>query len=199
MSRPQVRAALIDLLDRENHADISKETGFDPNAYHEDRAEYIAQLADTVDALIDWKNTNQLCILVHSPFNEDSEYAVKLALAGRPILPCLLQMTKSRNAFERIPSVDVLIIMRAKDRDLDQATSDEIRTITLHALRDSDEGVRVFTVAALREFGGVDIIPALQRLAETDPAPEVRGDSVRKLAIEAIADIQKRAGATGSR
>jgi hypothetical protein len=42
------------------------------------------------------------------------------------------------------------------------------------------------------------MIPALKAVAETDPAPEVNGKSVRKRANEAIAEIQKRAAASNS-
>lgn len=51
------------------------------------------------------------------------------------------------------------------------------------------------TVMSLGQFGGEDMIPALKVVAESDPAPEVHGHSVRKRVVAAIAQIQKRAQA----
>jgi hypothetical protein len=76
---------------------------------------------------------------------------------------------------------------------LDLGTIQEIRSIAIRALHDPDDGVREFTVDSLRDFGGQDMIPALQEVAKSDPAPEVQGISTRKNALKGIGDIQNRA------
>jgi HEAT repeat protein len=84
----------------------------------------------------------------------------------------------------------------AKGRDeLDPATVQAVQEATLSALHDPDKGVRIVTVMSLGQFGGEDMIPALKVVAESDPAPEVHGHSVRKRVVAAIAQIQKRAQA----
>jgi HEAT repeat protein len=65
--------------------------------------------------------------------------------------------------------------------------------IILRTLQDPDELVRAFTVHAVGKYGTEDMIPALRKVAEADPSPEVEGHSIRKAAADAIAAIQKRA------
>jgi hypothetical protein len=186
----EVRSALLDLLDRESHLTLA--TAPEPEN-EEAYAEYVASLIGTVDSFADWKNPRELCILAHSSYNTDSPFAAKLAAVGTPIIPCLMQMAKSDRPGDRIESVAVLIQLRSKVGDLGLRTVEEIRVVTIRALHDPDDGVREFTVDSLRDFGGEDMIPALQEVAERDPAPEVQGMSTRKNALKAIADIQNRA------
>jgi len=190
IEKTEVRSALLDLLDRESH--LTMLTAPDPEN-EEQYAEYVASLGDTVDSFADWKDPRQLCILAQTSYNTDSRFAAKLAAVGKPVIPCLMRMAKSDRVGDRFKSVAVLIQLRAKERDLDIGTVQEIRAITIRALHDPDDGVREFTVDSLRGFGGEDMIPALQEVAEKDPAPEVQGFSTRKDALKAIAAIQKRA------
>ena len=84
----------------------------------------------------------------------------------------------------------------AKGRnEIDPATVKAVQQATLSALHDPDGGVRIDTVKGLGKFVTEDMIPALKAVADTDPAPEVSGYSIRKWAAEAIAKIQKRAQA----
>jgi len=189
IEKAEVRSALLDLLDRENHLTMS--TAPEPEN-EEQYAEYVASLLGTVDSFADWKNPRELCILAHSSYNTDSPFAAKLAAVGRPIIPCLMQMAKSDRPGDRLESVAVLVQLRSRVRDLGLGTVQEIRVVTIRALHDPDDGVREFTVDSLRDFGGEDMIPALQEVAESDPAPEVQGISTRKNALKAIAAIQKR-------
>jgi HEAT repeat protein len=191
MKLPGVRSALLDLLNRENHSSPSKEPDYDP-AYHEEWAEYLSALDETAVGLVDWKNAGQLCILAHSPFDPDSQFAAKLVATGQSIYPCLLQMVDSPSLADRYTAVAVLIQLRAKSGQLDVAGVEKINQITLAALHDSDELVRVGAVHALASFGGADMIPALQEVAQSDPAPEVHGSSIRKAAARAIMAIQQR-------
>jgi len=96
----------------------------------------------------------------------------------------------------RAVSVPVLIQALGKAKGLlDPGTVRAARQIVLGALQDPDEAVRVFTVHALGKYGAEGMIPALRKVAEADPSPEVDGHSIRKSAAEAIAAIQKRARA----
>jgi hypothetical protein len=189
MRNAEVRMALWDLQDRENHLTLA--TAPEPES-EESYAEYKGQLLDTLESIVNWSDPKQLCILANASYNTDSKFAGRLAEAGKPILPCLIQMTKSDRPADRFKSVSVLIQMRAKGRNLDSETVQEIRGITIRALHDADDGVREFTVESLEDFGTEDMIPALKEVAETDPAPEVQGISTRKHALKAIEQIQQR-------
>lgn len=189
IQKTEVRAALLDLLNQENHLTLS--TAPEPEN-EEQYAEYVASLGATVGSFADWKDPRELCILAQTSYNTDSPFAARLAAVGKPIIPCLAQMAVSERAGDRIKAVTLLIQIRATKQDLELKTVQEIRALTIRVLRDPDDGVREFTVEALRDFGGEDMIPALQQVAETDPAPEVQGISTRKHALRAIAAIQKR-------
>jgi hypothetical protein len=189
--RPEVKTALLDLLDREDHGDWSKEAGFDPES-NEAHAEYLGELGDTVDSLSDWNDPRESCILAHSSFSPDSKFAARLAMAGEPIIPCLMQMTTSASTSDRNEAVPVLIQLRSKDGKLSSEMVQKINQATIVALHDREVIVRLSTIAALRDFGVEDMIPALQEVAKTDPEPEIQGSSVRKYAAHAIAVIQKR-------
>lgn len=194
MRRLDVRAALLGLLDLENHADISKETGFDPHAYHEDYGEYTDQLAATVDSIADWNDPRQVCILAHTSYNPDSRFGAQLARAGQVIVPCLMGMVHSPLHDDRYKSISVLIQLRAKVSALDPTTQVAIDQLTMSGLHDPDEGMRVSTVVAVRDFGGKNLVAALQDVANNDPGPVVQGHSVREYASKAVAIMQKRLG-----
>ena len=189
MRRQEVKAALIDLLDRENHLPLSKVVKpEDGEAY----GEYVSSLIGSVMSIVDWQNPRQLCVLAHSPFDPDSNLATRLVLAGQPILPCLMQMTESKSFGDRYIVSELLVQIGAKNSNLSFGTAQKIRDVTIASLHDSNEMIRTGTVHALTRFGGEDMIPALKEVAETDPAPEVNGYSIRKMAIGAIAAIQNR-------
>jgi hypothetical protein len=184
----EVRSALISLLDRENReAEAGMHIG-----EGEGYGEYFSDLLGTVESFADWSDQHQVCILVNAGANPDSPVASEAAARMKKAVPCLLVMSKGRN---RVIAVPLLVEALAKSKDnLDPKTTQTIRRVVVAALRDSDEGVRVFTVDALRKFGGQDMIPALKVVAATDPAPEVQGHSIRKAAAKAIVAIQERAG-----
>jgi len=97
-------------------------------------------------------------------------------------------------SMNRAASVPVLVQALAKAKDtLDPGTVQSASRIVLGALQDPDELVRALTIHALAGFGAEDTIPALRKVAEADPEPEVDGHSIRRLAADAIAAIQKRA------
>jgi HEAT repeat protein len=134
-----------------------------------------------------------LCILAHAPLDPDSKLAAKLAMTGGLVIPCLMQMSESSSSAHRCQAVALLVQLRAKTDELSLKTAQKISQVTVSALHDRDEMVRVGTVHALGNFGGEDVVPALEEVAKSDSADEVQGQSIRKLAAKAIAAIQKRA------
>jgi HEAT repeat protein len=191
MHQETTKSAFIDLLNRENGLNPSEEKDDRPED-GEEYAEYIGSLVGTVAEIADWQNPSQVCILAHSPFDPDSALATRLARSGQTVIPCLLEMVKNGSWIDRYQAVAVLIQIRATVRDLSANTSEEIRDATIRALHDPHEMVRIGTVHALARFGGTDMIPALEKVAQTDPSPEVQGHSIRKWAASAIAAIHKR-------
>jgi hypothetical protein len=176
----KVKAALVNLLDRENQVTLSSED--------EGYAEYVSWLADTVAKVVHWSDSRQVCILANSVDLPD-----QLADHAKAAVPCLLQRSKSAPALLRGKVVAMLVQALAKGRnDLDVVTVETVQQIILRALQDSDAGVRIDTVDALAKFGGEDMIPALRVVAEKDPDPS-ESYAIRKWAAEAIAAIQKRA------
>jgi hypothetical protein len=191
MNNPEVKSALIDLVDRENRTDLSKEAGFDPEA-SEGYAEYIGELLGTVATTADWKDPRQVCILAHSPYDPDSPFAAQLAMTGQLVIPCLMRMTESSSWGDRYQAVALLIQICARADNVTSETVQRIRQVTIAALHDREDTVRVGTVNALKNFGGEDMIPPLRQVAQSDPGPEVSGQSIRKSAVAAIDAIQER-------
>lgn len=111
--------------------------------------------------------------------------------------PCHVccRKTQSKESLTRGEAVVILVqISGSKTAALDLATVQQTRQIILHALHDQAFDERWMTVEALERFGQRDMIPALDNVAETDPAPPAaNGYSIRKLANAAIAAIQNRA------
>ena len=175
----KVKAALVALLDRENQVTCCEDEGY---------AEYVSWLSETVAKVVDWSDHRQVCILANSLVLSD-----ELAGHAKVAVPCLLQRFKNGSTLLRGLIVGMLIQAVAKGKsDLDAATVQTVKQITLSALRDPDEGLKIPTVEALKLFGEADMIPALRVVAETDPDPSEHY-AIRKWAAEAIATIQSRA------
>src|ERR1700752_1964349 len=84
--RSDVKAALLDLLDRENRL-IHGVTLVDRG---EGYAEYVSDLMGTVAEAADWHDQRQACILAEGPYNPDSKFADELAVkGGSGLAPCL--------------------------------------------------------------------------------------------------------------
>jgi HEAT repeat protein len=189
LQEQEVKVAMIDLLDRENHITPAAGTmAQDGEAY----GEYVSSLIGSVMSIVNWQDPRQLCILAHSPFDPDSKLATRLVLTGQLVLPCLMQMAESKSFGDRYIASELLVHIGGRSSDLSIGTAQKIRAVTIASLHDPDEMVRVGTVHALTKFGREDMISALEEIAETDPAPEVQGYSIRKMATEAIAAIQTR-------
>ncbi len=189
----RVQVALWALGDYENRpapTDSRAESSRDEEAY----AEYNDQLFETLESIVNWNDPGQVCILAHAPYNDDSLFAADLANAGRIIVPCLMQMAASSNAGNRMESIAVMIQIRAK-KNVDAATGEKLKSIVISVLHDPDRDIATMTYQV--SFWGEDMISALQQVAETDPAPEFQGVSIRTTARSAIAAIQRRSKCGG--
>ncbi len=206
LQNPTVQKALLNLLDRENH-DLDQQlvtaeakhlgTSEDDSPQLENSDEgfgiYYSELIDAVDSFANWNDPKQACILVNSSSSDDSAFAAEIADHARVTIPCLLQRAKTTIAMNRAVTVPILVRALAKGgNSVDSESAATAKAVVLKALQDPDEGVRTFTINSLGRFGSKEMIPALQRVAENDPAPDAQGHSVRKEAAQAIVEIQKR-------
>lgn len=200
MQKPEVRSALLDLLDREDqliestlreshgHIGVSAK-------YGEGFGEYVGDLGETIDSFGDWNDPREVCIFVRESYDPESKFAAKIASHTKLAVPCLIQMFGSDVGLTRAEAAPVLVQSLAKGKDqLDPATNEKAKETVLAALHDPEEAVRSSTIRALGKLGGEDMIPALRQVANTDPAFVVHGYGywIRKYAAQAIEDIQKR-------
>jgi len=196
LKSPAVQAALLDLLDRErqkNDSDLleAQKKGYPDEGDNSDWAEYYSDLYGVVESFADWSDPRQACILVDANPSDD---APEIADHAGVTVPCLITRSESTVSMIRAVAVPVLVQALTKASDtLDANTVQVAKNIIFGALQDPDDGVRSLTVLALGRFGSEDMIPALKKVAETDPAPEEDGHSIRQQAAAAIAAIQKRA------
>jgi HEAT repeat protein len=192
----KVKAALLDLLDQENQGkhgspkEANSESGEADGG--EEYAEYFASLREVVNSFADWNDPRQACILVYAGSN-DYPSPQQAAARARAVMPCILKRSKSEDALDRAVAAPMLVeAVQKAQGTLDATTAQTAKQAILSNLHDPDEGVRGFTVDALGKFGGMDMIPALKQVAANDPSPEVGGNSIRRSAAEAVAEIQKR-------
>ena len=197
--KPEVQSALMELLDRENQLiestlrDSHERVGVSEK-YGEGLSEYVGELGETVDTFANWNDPRQVCIFVHEAYNPESKFAAKIASHAKLATPCLIEMYSSDVGLVRAEAAGVLVQAVAKAKDqLDRNTIGIANQLIVRALRDRDDAVRSTSVSALGKFGGQDMIPALEQVAQSDPSPEVQGHSIRKSALNAIDAIQKRA------
>jgi hypothetical protein len=208
----KIQTALIDLLeqeyrkldegtgkaqapnDRESNATGAEDDG-------EGYGEYLSWLAETVSSFADWNDTRQVCLLVSAATVIYPPSPTEAAIRARAAMPCILKRATDRQPINRDIAIPMLLEALAKGKDaLDSKTVQNAKQIILNDLRDSDVGVRAGTVVALGNYGEIDMIPALQEIARSDPASEKTDNGglwfpIRKSAIEAIAEIQQRARA----
>ncbi len=196
MNRPAVKAALFSLLRRENQyiAEMNSKPRKD-----DDNWEYESELPDRVATIADWHDADQVCVLAHSSYNSASVIPIKLAVeAGAVAVPCLLKMARG-NWSARYQSIPILVHLTAATRPLESAVRETIKQTILSGLKDLDEGVRMETARALGEFGEPDMIPALEKLAQSDQEKHVFTPGtepvfyVREIARKAVQAIQARA------
>jgi hypothetical protein len=198
LARRDVREALLELLDRENHiAELtlreSHEMTGTAGKYGEEYVEYVGELGETVDGFVNWADPRQVCILVHRGYNPNSVFAGTIAAHGKVAARCLIEMADSDLGVVRSKAAPILLQIMADSKSLDGQTTRMARQLVLRALRDSNSTVQMFTILAMRDYAGPDMIPSLKSLAAAASRPVEHDASIRKWATEAIAAIQKRA------
>ena len=172
---PDVKPALVNLLDRENHQTISGE--------EEEYAEYVSWLAETVAKVVDWNDPHQVCILADSVDLPD-----ELADHAKASIPCLLRRYKNASSLMRGPIVATMVQALAKgEKDLEPTMIQTVQGKIVSALKDRNAGVKIDVIKALGEFGKADMILVLSEVAENDPDPYDK-----KLADKAIVAIHQR-------
>lgn len=194
-----IQAKLIDLLDQENRGPDTGSKGNDSEAGRdkgdEEYAEYFASLREVVSSFADWNDPRQACILVYAGSNDYPPSPQKAASRARAAMPCLLKRAKTDGAIGRAIAAPMIVeAVQKAQGTLDAETAEAAKQTIMTDLRDSDLGIRSFTVDALGKFGDADMIPALQEVAAKDPSPEIEGHSIRKAAVESIAAIEARVG-----
>jgi len=211
LQRPEVRNALLQLLKRENDAFHMRYTDAKGNAisisekFGEEYVEYYADLLGVVEKLVDWQDEHQVCILAESAYNPDSSFATELATkGGAQAVPCLLQMAKNTTQEnDRYEAIPVLAHLYSLQTGLPLPTRQEIFQSVMASLRDPSIGVRLATVRALGTYGTPEVLPALQKLTESDPASRVKNGQpffmVRDGAAKAIQSIQERTKANNGK
>ena len=196
LKRPEVQAALFDLLDRENH--VLEKPVKDTQSYDESYGEYVSYLADTAKSIVDWHNQRQVCILAQSPYEPNSQFASDLVTKGGGIvIPCLLRMSGG-TFLDRYQAIPVLVHVGAAMGDISPTIRQQIRDATISGLTDSNVVIRQGTIEAIGEYGTDDMIPALQKITGTDPVSRRLDNgqlyfTVRESATKAIQSIQERA------
>lgn len=186
----RVKAALVDLLDREVQDELTNRK--DGEGESEGGDEYMSDLTHTVASFADWSNAHQVCLLVaHGSLSADT-YAEHAGM----VIPCLLARTRSSLSWNRGPA-DVLLVevLANKKTVLDARTIEMCKQIVRTSLHDPVDSVRIDVVHALAGFGGEDMIAALRQVAESDPYVDKDNHSfwIREYATQAIDAIEQRA------
>jgi hypothetical protein len=200
LKRPNVRVALVDLLDRENQLIARTNSVVGPSVdekYGEGYAVYVLDLLDTVVNIADWHNVDQLCVIARGPYDSRSSLTTRLATeGGAALIPCLLRMTGG-DKDDRASSFSILLQITTVTEDLSPALREQINRSITAILHDSDPDVRLLAVSAAGKFGTAQIIPLLDEIARTDPASRIvngtRRFDVREYALKAIRSIHERA------
>jgi hypothetical protein len=182
-------------VDRENQTLHRAKPDSDNPA--ESYGEYVSYLAGTTAKIADWRDQRQVCILAHSPYDPDSEFGSDLVTKGGAIaIPCLLRM--SQGGFgDRYQSIPLLVHFGASASEVSPAIHKQVQDAIMSGLRDSNVIVRQGTVEAIGKYGKQDMIPVLQKIAESDPVSRRLANgqlyfTVRESAIKAIQSIQER-------
>lgn len=159
---PQIRPALISLLERENRPDPSKDDLTEDG--------YYGDLIVCVAALRDPRALNALLDVLHTG---DGAVRGVADLGGQAVPPLLQRLRESEYPGRRLSAARALGFIAEGEPGGDNRQM--IRAALLVALRDSDMYVRWSVIDALRSFSGPDIRAEMERVARTDPAPVAGG------------------------
>jgi len=185
----KIRAALLDLLDREVQDEVTNRK--EGEGESEGGDEYIGDLTNTVASFADWTDAREVCLLVAEGALPTDTYAEHARLA----IPCILKRARSSFSWNRGPAVALLVeVLANKKTDAKLSTIETCKQVIRTALRDPVDSVRIDTVHALAVFGGKDMIPALRQVTQSDSYTDKENHSfwIREYANQAIQSIQSR-------
>src|SRR5262249_34049213 len=155
----EIKAALLDLLDRENQLLEStlKESNGEKGVsvkYGEGYSEYYSDLLRFVEKQSDLSDKRALSIIVHGGYDPESAFAQKLMNRGEEIVPILMEMYKSDLYGEKYNSVMMLgqLVGRYRSKVSDQ-TADQIMQILITSQYDSNPMVKVGAIKSLQRLG----------------------------------------------
>lgn len=193
----KVKAALLDLLDRETQRMIGAPRAGDneDDIGTEGFAEYFSSLSSTASSIGNWDDPHEACILVRGAGVPPSRSSTEAALRERVAWPCLKEMSVSRFPLERISASRIVMELSARAGDsIDPGIAKESKETVVTLLHDQNESVRGETINSLEKFGTKDMIPALRQVAESDQAvgKTTHGYWLRGRAAKAISTIQRR-------
>jgi hypothetical protein len=154
----EIKAALLDLLDRENQLIEStlKESNGEKGVsvkYGERYSEYYSDLLRFVEKQSDLSDKRSLSIILHGGYDPESEFAQKLLNRGEDIVPILMEMHKSDLFSARYNSVMMLGQLVGKYRGkVSNQTVDQIAKILSASQYDSNPMVRVGATKSLKNL-----------------------------------------------
>jgi hypothetical protein len=155
----EIKAALLDLLDRENQLIEStlKESNGEKGVsvkYGEGYSEYYSDLLRFVEKQSDLSDKRTLSIIVHGGYDPESVFAQKLMNRGEEIVPILMEMHKSDLYGARYNSVMMLgqLVGRYRSKVSDQ-TADQIMQILIASQFDSNPMVKAGAIKSLQRLG----------------------------------------------
>jgi hypothetical protein len=200
---PDVRSALLDLLDRENrHFDTELKKGERERAEHEngnseysESAMYMDDLVRAIESFVNWHDPRQVCLLVKAGAMLESSDSHESATRAQVAMPCLQQLMQSDLFMDRLNAVRISLGMLASGKgSLDPDTTEAMKQAVILALHDKRTEVQWEAVDGLERYGTPDMIPALKELASSVPGPSATKDEieVRKNATRAIGAIEHR-------
>jgi hypothetical protein len=196
---PKVKAALLDLLDRETGRmeGTPRPSDSEDGVGTEGFAEYFNELASSVALFADWNDPRQACIMVRAGGVPPSISPAEAAMREKVAWGCLKKMSESVSVLDRCNASRIVMDLSGRAGEaLDPPIARETKETVVHLLHDRDAGVRVEAIDSLEKFGTEDMIPALAQVAESDPAVAQTTHTywLRARATKAIAAIQQRAG-----
>jgi hypothetical protein len=201
---PNVRSALLDLLDSETREFNERvREGERRRAEHkegnpessDDNAMYMNDLLETVESFVNWHDPREICLLAKEGAALDSPDARESATRAQVVLPCLQQLSRNELFSDRSKAVRTSVALLAgATGSLDPTTAQAMRQMVRLALHDHRVEVQWEAVDSLERDGASDMIPALKELADSSAGVSATEDeiAVRKNAAKAIAAIQGR-------
>ncbi len=197
LAAPQVRAALVQLLDRETRliSDIGRAHP-DPleGSSAEDYGEYYARLLDIVASIVDSNDIDSVSVIVRARYDGGDLFAEHVARFGESIIPALLELADGPDASGRARGIMVIGYALRQQRTPTNQTrfsSQSVRQleVRLHsALSDNDSLVRQSAIHAAVAAGDVESLPRLETIRTSDVRSVTLPNGVVRFPLRGQAD-----------